>query len=362
MSDDQPDRPAAALATPSLDDVRPTGAPTRRGKQPRERLDVLLTLRGLAPSRERARALIMAGEARVNGALASKAGELVRLDAAVELVGPAAELRFVSRGGLKLERALDAFALDPTDCVALDVGASTGGFTDLLLRRGARRVYAVDVGHGQLAWSLRSDPRVVVMERTNIRQLASLPEPVECAVIDVSFISLRLVLPSVAALLAPGAWVVALVKPQFEAGRAEADRGRGVIRDQGIHRRILRDLLAWLPGAAERPLPAEIPRRIIVPHGLVASPITGRDGNHEYLLWLTVETLPKRDTIPTGAMLADAAATDAAPPRDTQRGAIGAMEVDRVVAEAFVGTSVKPLRQTLAANQRSGPVKPSEEE
>jgi len=320
-------------------DVRASArpAPARR-KQPRERLDVLLTQRGLAPSRERARALIMAGEAHVNGKPASKAGELVALDATVELVGPNAELRFVSRGGLKLERALDAFALDPTGRVALDVGASTGGFTDVLLRRGARRVYAVDVGHGQLAWALRSDPRVVVMERTNIRHLASLPEPVDCVVIDVSFISLRLVLPAVAALLAPGGWVVALVKPQFEAGRAEADKGAGVIRDPGIHRRVLRELLAWLRdtpvgaagnGAAES--------RRLIPRGLVASPITGRDGNHEYLLWLSYadtsgqdtanEDDTKRDTIPSEATTLAERGGPGFP--------IGEAEIARVVAAAF---------------------------
>ena len=253
-------------------------------KTPRERLDVLLTERGLAPSRERARALILAGTALVDGVAVTKAGAQVPLEAIITLAGATDEQRFVSRGGLKLERALDAFALDPIGRSCLDVGASTGGFTDLLLRRGARRVYAVDVGHGQLAWELRNDARVVVMERTNIRHLSSLPEPVECAVIDVSFISLRLVLPPVAALLAPAtdSWVVALVKPQFEAGRAEANRGNGVISDPAVHRRVLGDLLAWL--TAWR---VEAPERALLPHGLVASPIAGRDGNHEYLLWLT---------------------------------------------------------------------------
>lgn len=250
----------------------------------RERLDVLLFSRGLAPSRERARALIMAGDVRVGGQRVTKAGTLVAPDAAIELV--AAEARFVSRGGLKLERALTAFHLDPSGCVCVDVGASTGGFTDLLLQRGAAHVYAVDVGHGQLAWSLRNDPRVTVLERTNIRHLDALPELVNCAVIDVSFISLRLVLPRVASLLAPDGWVVALVKPQFEAGRAEADRGAGVIRDPAVHQRVLSDLLAWL----EERLPAVAGRRLAA-RGLVASPITGRDGNHEYLLLLGMEPL-----------------------------------------------------------------------
>ena len=255
----------------------------RQAKVGRERLDLLLVQRGLAPSRERARALIMAGEVRVDGRPVEKAGAMVAVAAAVELVGAAAELRFVSRGGLKLERALDAFALTVEGRVCLDVGASTGGFTDLLLRRGAVRVYALDVGHGQLAWSLRTDPRVVVMERTNIRHVQALPEPVTLGVIDVSFISLRLVLPQVARLVAPGGEVVALVKPQFEAGRAEADRGAGVIADPRVHERVLGELLAWLAGWADQ----ETGLRLAT-HALIASPIAGREGNHEYLLHLAV--------------------------------------------------------------------------
>ena len=186
-------------------------------KVPRERLDVLVVARGLADSRQRAQAIIMAGQIRVAGQLADKPGTRFPMDALIERAGQSPELRYVSRGGLKLEHALDTFGLDPTNRVALDVGASTGGFTDLLLQRGATRVFAVDVGQGQLAWSLRADPRVVVMERTNIRDLAHLPDATvaDCAVIDVSFISLRLVLPAVATLTRPGAWVVALVKPQF---------------------------------------------------------------------------------------------------------------------------------------------------
>jgi 23S rRNA (cytidine1920-2'-O)/16S rRNA (cytidine1409-2'-O)-methyltransferase len=253
-----------------------------RSKPARERLDVLLAARGLVPSRERARALIMAGEVRVAGQVVTKAGTPIATDATIELAVTASETRFVSRGGLKLERALDAFHLDPTGAMCVDVGASTGGFTDLLLQRGAARVYAVDVGHGQLAWTLRNDPRVTVMERTNIRHLEALPELADCAVIDVSFISLRLVLPRVLALLKPEGWVVALVKPQFEAGRAEADRGGGVIREPTVHRRVLRELLSWVTHEAA---PAMDDRRFI-PCGLTASPITGRDGNHEYLLLL----------------------------------------------------------------------------
>jgi 23S rRNA (cytidine1920-2'-O)/16S rRNA (cytidine1409-2'-O)-methyltransferase len=245
----------------------------------RQRLDVLLVERGLLPSRERARALIMAGDVRVNGQRATKPGTMVAPDAHCELVAAAAELRYVSRGGLKLEHALDSFQLDPAGRVALDVGASTGGFTDVLLRRGAARVYAVDVGRGQLAWSLRNDPRVVVMERTNIRHLAALPELVDCAVADVSFISLRLVLPTIARLARPGAWIVALVKPQFEAGRVAANKGGGVIADPEVHRLVLRDLLAWLRSA-------EGSATGLLPIDVIASPIRGRDGNREYLLYL----------------------------------------------------------------------------
>ena len=256
-----------------------------RTAQPRrERLDTLLVARGLAPSRERARALIMAGEARVGGRQVIKAGTLVASDAEITLASFASETRYASRGGLKLERALDAFHLDPTGRICVDVGASTGGFTDLLLRRGAAHVYAVDVGHGQLAWALRNDPRVTTLERTNIRHLEALPEPVDCAVIDVSFISLRLVLPRVTALLKAGGWAVALVKPQFEAGRAEASRGAGVIREPAVHRRVLRDLLAWLADSVTNAPGAHGER--LIPRGLITSPITGRDGNHEYLLLL----------------------------------------------------------------------------
>jgi 23S rRNA (cytidine1920-2'-O)/16S rRNA (cytidine1409-2'-O)-methyltransferase len=242
----------------------------------KERIDQLLVQCGLAPSRERAQALIMAGDVSVNGRRVNKPGTLVAADAVCEVRDSRGELRYVSRGGLKLERALDAFRLSPQGLVCLDVGASTGGFTDVLLQRGARLVYAVDVGQGQLAWELRNDPRVVVMERTNIRHLARLPEPAQAASIDVSFISLRLVLPQVAALTTPDAWIVALVKPQFEAGKAEADRGAGVISDPQVRRRVLLELIAWAP-AQPQPL---------YPLGLVASPIRGRDGNYEYLLWL----------------------------------------------------------------------------
>jgi 23S rRNA (cytidine1920-2'-O)/16S rRNA (cytidine1409-2'-O)-methyltransferase len=243
----------------------------------KERLDVALVRRGLAPSRERARALIMAGQVLVTGHLVDKPGTLISLDAECSLKETPDELKYVSRSGLKLEKALATFGLHPEGLVALDIGASTGGFTDCLLRHGAKRVYALDVGQGQLAWSLRNDPRVVVMEHTNIRYLESLPEPIQCATIDVSFISLRLVLPALVPLLAPGAWVVALVKPQFEAGKAEVDRGAGIITDPEVHNRVLQDLQAWIT--------QHTPFRI---QGLTDSPIYGRDGNREFLFHLSL--------------------------------------------------------------------------
>ncbi len=237
----------------------------------KKRLDVLLVERGLAESRTRAQALIMAGRVRSGDRVLSKPGDTV--DEAAELLVEQPETAYVSRGGEKLAHALDRFGLAVAGLVALDVGASTGGFTDVLLRRGARRVYAVDVGYGDLAWALREDPRVVVLERTNIRYLTALPECPDLAVIDVSFISLEKVLPPVGRLLALHGRVVALVKPQFEAGRGAVGKG-GVVRDPATHRAVLDRVLAaasadgWHAG------------------GLVASPILGRAGNREFLvLW-----------------------------------------------------------------------------
>lgn len=254
----------------------------------KERLDVAVVRRGLAASRERARALIMAGKVYVGERMMDKPGMQIPLEAECHLAESAEELKYVSRGGLKLEKALDTFQLNPAGLVALDVGASTGGFTHCLLERGAKKVYAVDVGHGQLAWTLRNDPRVVVMEHTNIRHLTSLPEPIQCVVIDVSFISLRMVLPAIVPLLAPSVdnddssrqtqpWIVALVKPQFEAGKAEVDRGSGVISDPAVHARVLQELQAWI--AEHTSLHVE---------GLTDSPIYGRDGNREFLLSLSL--------------------------------------------------------------------------
>ncbi len=243
------------------------------------RLDELLVLRGLAESRTRAQSLIRAGDVTVDGHRSDKPGMPVRRDAEIT-VRPAK--RFVGRGGDKLEAALVAFGWDVADQVALDVGASTGGFTDCLLQRGACHVYAVDVGRGQLAWRLRNDPRVTCLERTDIRALEAFPEAPTIAVVDVAFISLRLVLPAVWGLVAPGAGVIALVKPQFEAGRVEVGRG-GVVRDPAVHRRVLQDVL----DAAEKA------------HwqleGGLSSPITGADGNREFLIALR---RPALDDVP----------------------------------------------------------------
>jgi len=234
------------------------------------RLDVLLVERGLAPSRERAQALILEGAVRVGGESRAKPGQPVALDVPIELVGGA--MPFVSRGGLKLQRALQAFAVDPNGKVCLDVGASTGGFTDALLQAGAARVYAVDVGYGQLDWKLRQDPRVAVLEKTNIRNLTELPERPALAVIDVSFISLTKVLEPVSRLIDEQADLIALVKPQFEAGPKAAPKG--VVRDPEVHRRVLHEVLAHARGLGWQA------------RGLVASPILGPAGNREFLLWL----------------------------------------------------------------------------
>ncbi len=239
------------------------------------RLDQLLVERGLVESRSRAQALVMAGKVRVGDGDAArldrKAGDLIAADVQVTVLEPSP---YVSRGGHKLAAALDAFEIDPAGSVCLDVGASTGGFTDVLLQRGATRVYALDVGRGQLAESLRRDPRVVSMERTNARTLtaATLPEPVALVSIDVSFISLALILGPVASTLAPGGAIVPLVKPQFEAGRGRTDHG--VVRDPAIHREVLDAVVA---SAADVGLGAR---------AVIASPITGPEGNREFLLHL----------------------------------------------------------------------------
>jgi 23S rRNA (cytidine1920-2'-O)/16S rRNA (cytidine1409-2'-O)-methyltransferase len=237
------------------------------------RLDHLLVTRGLAPSRERARALILAGQVRVNGHPATKAGHDVRDDADVQVAVP--DHPYVGRGGLKLAHALDTFGIDVRDVVALDVGASTGGFTDVLLQRGARQVVALDVGHGQLDWKLRTDPRVVVREHVNARHLADddLPGPFDIVTIDVSFISLRQILPVVPRRLSPLGDVVALVKPQFEAGRADVGKG-GLVTDPAVHARVLEEVRQAARALGLTPM-ADTP-----------SPITGTTGNQEFLLHL----------------------------------------------------------------------------
>lgn len=243
----------------------------------RIRLDILLTERGLAQSRERARGLVLAGQVSVDGTIVTKAGAPVRPEADVRLVVP--DHPYVGRGGVKLAHALDAFAIVVAGREALDIGASTGGFTDVLLRRGARRVVALDVGHGQFDWTLRNDPRVIVVEGVNARTLTPgmLPSALrdfDIVTIDVSFISLVQVLPSVPPLMRPGADVVALVKPQFEAGRSEVVR-HGVVTDTAVHERVVAEVSA----AA---------RRIgFVTVAAIPSPITGAEGNREFFLHLT---------------------------------------------------------------------------
>ncbi len=239
----------------------------------RVRLDELVVARGLAGSRERARALILAGLVRVDGTVVSKAGTGVPADAAIDLAAP--DHPYVSRGGVKLVHALDVFGIDVAGRTALDVGASTGGFTDVLLRRGAARVVALDVGHGQLDWRLRNDARVVVLEGVNARSIDAslLPGPVDLVTVDVSFISLRLILPAVARLIVPGGDVVALVKPQFEARRAEVGK-KGLVRDPAVHERVIAEVTAAATEAG------------FVRVGMTPSPITGTTGNQEYFLHL----------------------------------------------------------------------------
>lgn len=238
----------------------------------KERLDKLLVARGLVPTRSKAQGVILAGEVLVDGAMVDKPGTAVSLESAIELK---AQLPYVGRGGFKLAGALETFGLAVAGAVCADVGACTGGFTDVLLQNGAARVYAIDVGYGQLDWSLRQDERVVVMERTNARYLEALAEPVQFVAIDVSFISLRLILPAVKQWLAAGADIVALIKPQFEAGPKQVGRG-GIVKETAVHRAVLLALWQWL-GENEFGL-----------QGLTVSPVTGADGNVEFLAWLKV--------------------------------------------------------------------------
>ena len=242
----------------------------------KERLDILVVQKGLAASREQAKACIMAGQIFVNGQREDKPGSVFESDAEILFHGKA--LPYVSRGGLKLEKALQCFAIDLTDVVCLEIGASTGGFTYCMLQNGARKVYAVDVGYGQLAYKLRTDERVVCMEKTNIRYLTpdQLSEPGDFASVDVSFISLKLVLPPLSAPLKDGAEAVCLVKPQFEAGREKVGK-KGVVRDRNVHKEVLQAAVGYACLSGFTVL------------GLDYSPIKGPEGNIEYLMYLRKE-------------------------------------------------------------------------
>ena len=258
----------------------------------KQRLDLLMTERGLCDSRSRAQALIMSGAVFVDGQKCDKAGTPVADDAAVEVRGETCP--FVSRGGLKLEKALREFGVDPTGYVCSDSGASTGGFTDCLLQKGAKKVFAIDVGYGQLAWALRTDPRVVCMERTNIRYVTpeDLGEPLDLSVVDVSFISLRLVLPAVQKLLRPTGQVLCLIKPQFEAGKDKVGK-KGVVREKSTHVEVLEQFL----GLAD-----ELGFTV---RNLTFSPVKGPEGNIEFLGHLSMQ--PADVERPDVAALVDAA-------------------------------------------------------
>jgi 23S rRNA (cytidine1920-2'-O)/16S rRNA (cytidine1409-2'-O)-methyltransferase len=238
----------------------------------KQRADLLLVERGLAESRAKAQAMILAGSVYSGARRIDKPGEMLPPDAVLEVKGEAHP--WVSRGGVKLDHALGHFGISPAGLVCLDIGASTGGFTDVLLARGAAKVYAVDVGHGQLAWKLRTDPRVVVLERTNARDLTRtlVPDPIDLVVCDASFIGLETVLPAGLALAAGGAWLVALIKPQFEVGKGRVGKG-GVVRDPALHDEVCRRIADWL---------ASRPRWRVI--GLVESPIQGPEGNREFLI------------------------------------------------------------------------------
>lgn len=241
----------------------------------KKRLDVLLTERGYADTRSKAQAIIMSGLVYVNGQKADKAG--VSYEESVEIEVRTGACPYVSRGGLKLEKALRDFGVDPTGYVCSDSGASTGGFTDCLLQQGAKKVFAIDVGYGQLDWKIRSDPRVVVMERTNVRYVTpeQLGEPLDLSVVDVSFISLKIVLPVIQSFLKPTGQVLCLIKPQFEAGKEKVGK-KGVVRDPAVHKEVLDDFVS---------LASSLSFRI---KGLTFSPVKGPEGNIEFLAHLTL--------------------------------------------------------------------------
>lgn len=258
---------------------------TQKPRPERERLDCALVSRGLVASREDAARLILAGLVRVDGVVVDKAAKPTMPGALVEVTGPGSP--YVGRGGEKLAGALEQFHLDPTGMVCFDVGCSTGGFTDCLLQRGASRVYAVDVGYGQFEWRLRQDPRVVLMERTNVRYLepGAIAEPINLIVIDVSFISLTLVLPAVVSFLAPAGSIVTLIKPQFEVGKGLVGRG-GIVRDNALRESTVEKVVSC---AVQLGLQLA---------GRMESPIVGRKGNREFLAWFQrkVELLPSRSS------------------------------------------------------------------
>ena len=241
----------------------------------KKRLDSLLVERGIIQSRERAKGLILSGDVRVTGNPVNKAGTLVDEDAEIKLTGK--DIPYVSRGGLKLEKAIREFNLNVKDKVAIDVGASTGGFTDCLLQNGVKKVYAVDVGYGQLAWKLRNDPRVTVIERKNVRYLKpdDIGEPVDIATIDVSFISLKLVLPVVKNLLKENGEIIALIKPQFEVGKDEVEKG-GIVRDREKHERVISEIKSFAIDSGFKVL------------NITESPIAGQKGNVEFLIYLRI--------------------------------------------------------------------------
>lgn len=260
----------AAAPLPSLDGLRHEDFGPG-GSRRRERLDKLVTDRGLARSRTRAQALIMEGKVLVDGRRKTKPGEMVGISSLIEIRGE--DIPYVSRGGLKLEAALDSFSLPVEGKVAMDVGASTGGFTDCLLQRRVKKVYAVDVGYGQLAWKLRQDPRVTVIERTNARYLERerIPDEIDLITLDVSFISLLKVIPPLMKFLRREAYIIALVKPQFEAGRGEVGKG-GIVRDEETRKKTLSDVREFLE------------RLGLATVGVMPSPVRGQKGNEEFLL------------------------------------------------------------------------------
>lgn len=254
----------------------------------KKRLDVLLFEKGLCPSRERAKTAIMEGIVYIAGQKAGKAGDMVDENAELEVRGN--DNAFVSRGGKKIEKALNYFAIDPSGLTVMDVGASTGGFTDCLLQQGASKVFAIDVGYGQLAWKIRSDPRVVVMERTNIRYVTpeDLGEPLDLSVVDVSFISLKIVLPAIQKLLKPTGQVLCLIKPQFEAGKENVGK-KGVVRDPAVHADVLQNFLTLADSLH------------FTVRNLTFSPVKGPEGNIEFLAHLSMQ--PGQAQIPDVAAL-----------------------------------------------------------